>query len=112
VEGAWETLDFIDLPKDLASRLTDDDLAAILICICIDAKNELKHLLLTNCFSIVGHGVEPMRGSKVLITMDLGIVRHIEYMKSFTTAKLDRDVIIRLLRIGILRGYEQLIQSS
>jgi len=28
--GGWEILDFIDLPKDLASRLTDDDLAAIL----------------------------------------------------------------------------------
>ena len=38
--SAWETLDFVDIGQSLASKLTDDDLYAILVC--IDAQNNLK----------------------------------------------------------------------
>jgi len=67
----WEVMDFVDLPLSLASRLTDDDIAAILVC--IDAKNKLKRLKLTHCFKVVGHGLEPLRSSTVLEKLDLGI---------------------------------------
>ena len=100
VEDAWEILDFIDLPKDLASRLNDDDLAAIFIC--IDAKKRLKHLALTNCFNIVGHGLQPLIGSTILKTMNLGLARRIESLRSYDEAKLDRDVVIRFVRTGVL----------
>lgn len=69
------TLDFEDIEKDLAAGLTDDDLGAILLC--INAKNTLKILKLTGCINIIGNGLEPLRGSIVLQQIDLSLVgRH------------------------------------
>ena len=59
----WETLDFADV-GDLAARLNDNDVHALLFV--IDAKNKLKKLWLTGCNNIVGHGLEPLRQSVVL----------------------------------------------
>ena len=50
----WETLDFSDLDKDLAAKLTDDDLYNCLKW--IDATKRLKILKLTGCVNIIGHG--------------------------------------------------------
>eukprot|EP00984_Skeletonema_dohrnii_P006857 scaffold2436_cov80-Skeletonema_dohrnii-CCMP3373.AAC.10 len=72
----WEVMDFVDIPVSLASRLSDDDLGAILVC--IDAKHKLKQLKLTHCTNIVGHGLEPLRGSTVVEKLDLGLVRQFE----------------------------------
>ncbi|KAL7427816.1 hypothetical protein ACHAXM_001009 [Skeletonema potamos] len=71
-DDEWAILDFIDIPLSLASRLTDDDIGAILVC--IDAKNNLERLKLTNCFNVVGHGLEPLRHSTVLVKLDLGLM--------------------------------------
>ncbi|KAK1745670.1 hypothetical protein QTG54_003594 [Skeletonema marinoi] len=71
-----EVLDFVDIPLSLASRLSDDDLGAILVC--IDAKHKLKQLKLTHCTNVVGHGLEPLRGSTVVEKLDLGLVRQFE----------------------------------
>lgn len=32
-DAEWGTLDFVDIEKSLASKLTDDDIGAILLCI-------------------------------------------------------------------------------
>ena len=40
--GHWDVLDFADLGKSLASRISDDDLGAILVC--IDAKTKAYSL--------------------------------------------------------------------
>ena len=98
--GGWDILDFIDLEKSLAARLTDEDLGAALKC--INAKKHLKRLNLTNCFNIVGHGLKPLKGSKLLETLDMGLVRQVEWVKSFDEARLDRTVVLRLLRKDIL----------
>lgn len=45
----------------LAHNMTDDDLAAVLLC--IDAKSVLKRLKLGGCETITGSGLEPLRGS-------------------------------------------------
>ena len=67
----WSRLDFVDLEMWLCSRLTDDDLGAILMC--IDARRNLKQLTLTNCFGLVGQGLQPLRGSEIIETLDLGM---------------------------------------
>eukprot|EP00985_Skeletonema_marinoi_P008643 scaffold3955_cov84-Skeletonema_marinoi.AAC.5 len=72
----WEVMDFVDIPVSLASRLTDDDVGAVLVC--IDAINILKRLNLTHCFNVVGHGFEPLRSSTVLEKLDLGLYRDFE----------------------------------
>ena len=72
----WETLDFVDIPASVASKLTDDDIRDVLLC--IDAKNKLKRLTLTNCTSVVGHFLEPLRCSTVLEKLDLGLIRQFE----------------------------------
>jgi len=75
-EGQWEILNFVDIPVSIASRLTDDDIKAILVC--IGAKHKLKRLNLTHCFNVVGHGLEPLRSSTVLERLDLGLYRDFE----------------------------------
>ena len=63
-----EVLDFGDV-CDLAGKLSDDDIAAVLVC--IDAKNQLKKLVLTGCNRLVGHGLESLRESTVLERISL-----------------------------------------
>ena len=67
-EAHWDVLNFVDIEEDLAKKLTDDDIGAILVC--IDAKNNLKKLRLTHCYKLVGYGLEPLRGSVVLEKFD------------------------------------------
>ena len=50
----WSTLDFGEIEKDLAARLSDDDMCAILVH--IDAVRKVKRLKLTNCTNITGIG--------------------------------------------------------
>ena len=68
IGSTTEILDFGDV-GDLASKLSDDDIAALLLC--IDAKIKLKKLLLTGCKRIVGHGLESLCGSTVLECISL-----------------------------------------
>ena len=58
-----EVLDFEDV-GDLARKLSDDDVAAVLVC--IGAKKNLKQLILSGCNRLVGHGLESLRDSVVL----------------------------------------------
>eukprot|EP00985_Skeletonema_marinoi_P009150 scaffold4229_cov136-Skeletonema_marinoi.AAC.3 len=111
----WEVLDFVDIPVSLASRLSDDDLGAILVC--IDAKHKLQQLKLTHCIKIVGHGLEPLRGSTVVEKLDLGLVRQFEapYLRKgmapgvrnyeflFDDAKLSEGPVCAIID-SILRG--------
>jgi hypothetical protein len=57
----WDTLDFSDLGKDLAARLTDDDLYNVLKW--IDANKRLKILKLTGCVNIIGQGLRILHGA-------------------------------------------------
>lgn len=67
----------------------------------IDAKNNLKRLNLTHCFGIVGQGLEPLRESKVLEKLDLGLVRQIEVPQIFTDAQISDEIVCAILN-GIL----------
>ena len=66
----WE-LDFAEISKCAGykskyyrANISDEDLRALLLS--IDAKNTLKTLRLEGCTQIVGHSLEPLRGSIVL----------------------------------------------
>lgn len=58
-----EVLDFGDIETELAAKLSNDDISAVLLC--IDAVNNLKRLRMTNCINITGAGLEPLRGSTI-----------------------------------------------
>jgi len=66
---SWNILDFEDVERELANKLTDDDIYAILTC--INAHDMLKRLKLRGCTNITGIGLNPLRGSAVLKQIDL-----------------------------------------
>ena len=68
----WDTLDFGGIEKDLAAKLSDDDISGILQV--IDAVNNVKRLRLTNCIKITGAGLRPLRGSTIIEQIDLSLV--------------------------------------
>ncbi len=67
----WDTLDFGDIEAALAKKLSDEDINAMLRC--IHAVRKVKKLRLTNCMTISGAGLEPLRGSDVIERIDLRI---------------------------------------
>ncbi len=67
----WETLDFGEIEKDLAAKLSDDDLNSFLRL--IDAANKVKRLRLTNCTNITGVGLIPLQFSNVIEQIDLSL---------------------------------------
>ena len=64
----WQEIDFRDIEESLSSKLTDDDMHSILMC--IDAIHNLKILKLIGCSGITGSGLEPLMGSTVLEWID------------------------------------------
>ena len=64
-----DTLDFSDINRNLASKLSDSDISDILVS--IDALNRLKVLKLIGCENISGIGLEPLRRSTTLQQIDL-----------------------------------------
>ena len=68
----WNTLDFGEIEKDLAAKLSDNDMCAILVH--IDAARKVKRLKLTNCTNITGVGLMPLQFSTVIEQIDLSLV--------------------------------------
>ena len=56
-KARWEILDFSDI-DDLASKLSDDDIGALLVS--IKAKKKLKVLNVASCSKLVGGGLWPL----------------------------------------------------
>jgi len=65
----WDFFDFRDINESLARKLSDEDVGGILVC--IDAVHTIKDFKLTGLFNIVGHGLMPLRGSRLLEHLDL-----------------------------------------
>ena len=68
----WRTLDFGEIEKSLAEKLTDADVRSILLC--IDSVRKVRKLRMTNCINITGFGLEPLRGSRIMEHIDLSLV--------------------------------------
>jgi len=88
----WDTLDFKDVNKELANKLTDDDISAVLEC--INAQDVLKRLKLCGCINITGIGLNPLRGSKVE-QIDISLVGKHDEPK--IEAKISQEVVLPIL---------------
>jgi len=99
----WEMLDFVDIGRTLASKLTDDDLYAMLVC--INAQHNLKRLNLTHCFNIIGYGLQPLRSSTTFEKLDLGLGQQCEIPNRYDLtirnanreAKISEEIIFGIL---------------
>jgi len=65
----WDNIEFKDVQDMIGRSLADDDVRWVLIA--IDGVNKIKSLKLTHCFGITGAGLSPLRGSRVLESIDL-----------------------------------------
>jgi len=74
----WKELDFEDIEKTLAHKLSDDDLHAVLKCISTQPQDVLKKLKLTGCVSIIGHGLRVLSGSTIIEHIDLSLAKQFE----------------------------------
>ena len=91
----WDILDFEDIDEELANKLTDDDLNAMLKC--INAQDVLKRLKLYGCTKIIGHGLNPLRGSVVLEQIDISLVGKHENHNNAKESKISQEVVIPVL---------------
>ena len=94
-DNAWECLDFSEIDKILASRLTDDDIKSVLVY--IDSKHKLKRLNLCGCINITGVGLEPLRNSVVLDVIDLSLVGQHECPDIQPVPPLSESKVISIL---------------
>ena len=91
----WDILDFEDVEKDLANKLTDNDIYAILKC--INAHDVLKRLKLCGCINITGIGLNPLRGSAVLEQVDLSLVGKHEKPKINPEPMISGEAVVPIL---------------
>lgn len=85
----WEILDFEEVEKSLAKKLTDNDLYAVLSC----TKQTVKQLKLTGCINTTGWGLAPLRGSTALELLDLSLLK----MNPRPKPMFSQDIIIPIL---------------
>jgi len=91
----WDMLDFEDINKELANKLTDDDIYAILKS--INAHDVLKKLKLCGCINITGIGLNPLQGSVVLEQIDLSLVRKYEEPRIKSIPKISHETVMPIL---------------
>ncbi|KAK1732696.1 hypothetical protein QTG54_016595 [Skeletonema marinoi] len=100
----WDALDFGHIEKELAAKLTDDDISALLTH--IDAVNNIKKLRLTNCINITGVGLKPLRGSIMIQQIDLSLVGDHESPVLYPEPSLSCTKVLPILDSIIERGEE------
>ena len=102
----WHTLDFGDVEKELAAKLSDDDISKVLLH--IDAANKLKILRLTNCINISGAGLVSLSGSTSIEQIDLSLVGAHQRPILDPKPPLDCDLVLPILDCIINHGRCQL----
>jgi len=91
----WDVLDFEAIDKELANRLTDDDVWEILTS--INARDVLKRLKLCGCINIEGHGLNPLRSSVVLEQIDISLVGKHENRDNVIDSKISASIVAPIL---------------
>lgn len=95
IVGACDILDFGEIEKELATKLSDEDISAVLLH--IDAVNRVKRLVLTNCVNITGAGLTPLRGSIVIAQIDLSLIAGCEDPKINPEPQISCDEVLPIL---------------
>ena len=104
-DNSWDTLDLGDIEKDLAAKLSDDDIRAILFR--INAVTKLKTLKLTNCVNISGIGLGPLAGSQIIEQIDLSLAGDNQSPAMIAEHKLSCDQVLPILRSIIVERGER-----
>ena len=91
----WVALDFGDIEKELAVKLTDEDIKKVLLH--IDAAHKLKRLRLTNCVNISGTGLAPLTNSTSIEQIDLSLVELHQNPKLDPVPALSRYSVLPIL---------------
>ena len=76
----WQELDFEDIEKELAAKLSDDNVCSVLQC--INAKEDLNRLKLAGCVNITGRGLNPLRESTAIQLLDISTIGRHEMLKN------------------------------
>lgn len=92
----WEVLDFANNDETLATKLNDNDLRAVFVC--IDAVHKLKHLKVDGCYRNIRDVLvlESLRGSVDLEHMDLSLAQH-ENPHFMRVRALSVDAVVPIL---------------
>jgi len=98
----WEVLDFNDIEKSLAAKLSDDHIDKILKS--IDAISVLKILKLAGCINITGSGLDLLRSSVVIKQIDLSLVGKHEVPLILPEPFLSEYTVLPILDSIISRG--------
>ena len=106
--GNWEVLDFNDIEKSLAAKLSDDDIGEILKR--IDAGNRLQILKLGGCVNITGSGLSSLSRAWAIKQIDLSLVGKNEVPLIEPEPLLSEDIVIPILDDIINRGERSLRQ--
>ena len=91
----WHTLDFGDIEKELAAKLSDDNINDILVH--INAANKVKRLHLTNCINITGAGLISLRGSTSIEQIDLSLVGAHQRARIHPEPPISYDLLLPIL---------------
>ena len=88
-------IDFGDCSARFAFNLVDTDLDCILTSIC--AVDNLKEFKLTNCYRIIGHGLDPLRGSTLLKKIDLSLVDRFDVVSKDEGGFISIEAVVPIL---------------
>lgn len=91
----WAVLNFMDIEEHVRMRLTDGDIAGVLIC--IDGVNNVKTMRLPSCINVTGSFWRVLHGSRVLETVDVGLCAPDDDHSFYEEIKLSADNFVALL---------------
>lgn len=87
----WRVINFENVPTGMAAQISDDQLEALLHNVHTDERCQV--LKLRGCARVIGYGLEPIRGSRMMREMDL----RLEKNNSTGPVQLDLTFVLPLL---------------
>ena len=98
----WSVLDFGDVEKDLAAKLSDDHIDKVLKY--FEVYSKLTVLKLAGCVNITGQGLVILGFSTLIQQIDMSLVGKHESPTIKSEPKISEDIVIPILDVIISRG--------